>query len=152
MHSYLLYIFMINLPYELMDKIRRLTYNPQPINMLNQIKMRNQFKKQLYDVYTLLYSDELASDPKAIENWIDNDITLCLNKEQPSMNGYTDHYYNILSRNIIFNTKEKIDRFSDICFTKIDSKTTINIYLGLLNTSDILELKKYIIKTYNQYI
>ena len=149
MDSYLLYIFMNNLPYELLDKIRRFTYKFQSKEMLNQLKIRHQFKKELYNIYTKLYSYELENDSDAIENWIDNDISFCLNKQQASMYGFLENYYNILSRNIIFNTKEKIDRFSKICFIKMNAKSTINIYLGLLNESDIEELKRYVSKTYS---
>ena len=151
MHFYLLYIFMDSLPYELMNFIRRMTYNPQSINMLNQIKVRHILKKQLYDIYTPIYSHELENDTKAIENWIENDISISIqcSIDQASMDGNVDHYYDILSRNIIFNTNEKIDKFLHGSSALVDSKTTINIYLGLLNIADINHLKKYINKIYN---
>ena len=49
--NYLLYIFMNNLPYELLEKIRRMAYQTQPNNMLTQIKIRHQLKTQLYEIY-----------------------------------------------------------------------------------------------------
>ena len=140
---------MDNLPYELMEIIRRMTYKNQSKELLNQINNRHILKNLIYETYSPIYRHELQNDPKAVENWIDNDISLILNKENASMFGYIEHYYTILSRNRVFNTKEKIDRFSDICFTKMDAKSTINIYLGLLNESDINYLLRYIDKTYN---
>jgi len=149
MNPYLLFLFIDSLPYELMEMIRRMTYNIQSKELLNQLKNRHILKKLIYETYSPIYSHELPNEPKAIENWIDNDISLSLNKGTASMYGYIEHYYTILSRNIVFNTKEKIDTFSDTCFTKMDAKTTINIYLGLLNESDITDLLRYIDRTYN---
>ena len=147
---------MVNLPYELMDKIRRMSYKSQSIDMLNQIKIRHRFKKQLYDTYTPIYNYELTTDPKAIENWIVNDISLYLNSEQGSMYGYLDNYYDILARNIVFNTREKIDKFSNLFIITPnvgvsfkDTKPNINIYLGLLNMDEINDFKKYFKKIYN---
>ena len=143
MHPYLLYIFIENLPLELMDMIRRMTYKVKSKEMLNQLKNRHILKNLIYETYSPIYSHELPNDPKALENWIENDISLILNKENASMDGYVEEYYTILSRNIVFNTKEKIDSFSDSCFMKMD------IYIGLLIDSDINYLLRYIDKTYN---
>jgi hypothetical protein len=152
MHPYLLYIFIENLPLELMEMIRRMTYKVKSKEMLNQLKNRHILKNLIYETYLPIYSHELPNDPKAIENWIDNDISLILNKENANMYGYVEEYYTILSRNIVFNTKEKIDSFSDSCFMKMDSKSTINIYIGLLIDLDINYLLRYIDKTYNTNI
>ncbi len=140
---------MDKLPFELIEMIRRMTYKVKSKEMLNQLKNRHTLKELLYNTYSPIFSHKLPIDPNAIENWIENDISLILNKENASIDGYVEEYYTILSRNIVFNTKEKIDSFSRKCFIKMDAKSTINIYIGLLIDSDINYLLSYIDKTYN---
>ena len=149
MESYLLYIFINSLPLELMEVIRKYTYKPQPKSLLNQITKLYTFKKILYSTYTLLYNYELDSQPNAIENWIDNDITLYLNDDQGTMYGYRETIYDVLSRNYVFNTKDKIINYLNKHNICMDSKTNINIYLSLMNNNEITQLVKYINKTYS---
>ena len=149
MESYLLYLFINSLPLELMEIIRKYTYKPQHKSLSNQIIKLYTLKKLLYSTYSSLYQHELESQPKAIENWIDNDITLYLNEQQGTMYGYRQTICDVLSRNYVFNTKDKIIDYLNKHNICMDAKTNVNIFLSLLNNNDIKKLLIYINKTYS---
>lgn len=141
-------LFVNKLPLELEEMIRKYTYKPQKSNLLEQIVNFKKYNDLLQKIYFSIYNHELENDSNAVENWIDNDISLFLNENRASMYGYVDKIYDFFSRNIIFNNKEKIEGFLDkVVF--LPAKTAINIYIGLITKKEMNEFLKYITNIYN---
>ena len=146
-NSIVLHYFINKLPLKLIEIIRKFTYKPHHHQLMSQIKYLYYLKKKLYNIYFKIYKHELDSDILAIENWIDNDISLFINDLIPSIYCYSHDTYDILSRNIIFNSQKKIDSFIQKELT-INVNSRINIYLSLFTKHEIKNFLRYIERIY----
>jgi hypothetical protein len=128
--------FINKLPLDIVLYIIPYTYQPQNKSLLNDIVNYNESKTTLLDLYYKCWIIERQMpDPEEDKNWLINDIFGYANNYNALMYGYKDKFYNIFSRNILLQSKEKIENY--VC--QLENKnvsTQINIFLGLLTTNE----------------
>ena len=132
-----LYQLIYLLPLELVEKIRKLTYMPQSINLTHDIRNYYKSKKILYDIYYDTYNCSPLIGTIPLKEWIFNDLELYFNSYRYSIYGYINKYYTILMRSIVLNNRNEVNKFTTNTY-KIDSNitTNINIFWGLLLPSE----------------
>ena len=153
-----LHKFISELPNELMLIIRRLTYKPKEPILLQDISHFFKSKSLALTLYHEKYKHTYEQEPKARDNWFINDIECYCNDYRALMHGFLDRYYNILSRSIVFDTKDKIIHYIGNTYNKNYSlETVINIYWGLLKPKERIQVlcnsdhsETDIIDTYNR--
>ena len=133
-----------DLPYELFEMIRRMTYQPQPTILLNDIKNYHETKKIIDNYYYNKFKDELEGYPKADRNWLANDICCYLNNDVAMMLSIEDKYINTMRRFIGNNSKSNQELSEMIkWYSNLNSNSEINIYWGLMTPEDRDEMISY---------
>ena len=112
------------LPRELVEIIFKLSYQPQPPNLLEDIRSFVWTNEYLLNKYTSLYQglNESATD------WLDNDLHFYFNSGQAMNNGYHQRFYTILNRH--FSIRDPgifTNKLSSLC-----SKKACFIMMGLM--------------------
>ena len=135
-----------DLPFELFEMIRRMTYQPQPKILLDDIKNYHETKKIIDNYYYNKYEDELEGYPKADRNWLANDICCYLNNNVAMMLSIEDKYINTMRRFIGNNSKPN-QELSDMIkwYSNLDSNSEINMYWGLMTSEERDEMISYFI-------
>tara|TARA_B100000809_G_C14762740_1_gene396436 strand:+ start:175 stop:612 length:438 start_codon:yes stop_codon:yes gene_type:complete len=133
-----------NLPYELFEMIRRMTYQLQPKILLNDIKNYHETKKIIDNYYYNKFEYQLEGYPKADRNWLANDICCYLNNNVAMMLSIEDKYINTLRRFIGNNSKSNQDLSNMIkWYSNLDSNSEINMYWGLMTPEERDEMVSY---------
>ena len=140
-----------NLPHEIILNILSYTYRPQSSSLLQDIVSYVKTKRSLYDYYYNFWIIEINFHIMADKEWLLNDIVFYANGYAPTMNGYSEIFYNLLMRNPFLRNRQYVDRY----IRMIDKKhitTPINILLGLFNTLEREELLYTYTNMYNRSI
>ena len=95
-----------NLPLELIYKIQSYILNPQPKNLLKDIKHFVSSKKLALELYKVKY--EFEEDPNEYKNWFTNDINSYLNDDVAMMYELVDNFYDIYMRYYNINDKQTV--------------------------------------------
>ena len=95
-----------NLPLELIYKIQSYILNPQPKNLLKDIKHFVSSKKLALELYKVKY--EFEEDPNEYKNWFANDINSYLNEDVAMMYELVDNFYDIYMRYYNINDKQTV--------------------------------------------
>ena len=112
------------------------TYNIQSKYLLEDIKSYTHAKTLLTEMYYnfwILFAEDTEPEDK---NWLLNDIYTYANEDNATMNGYVENFYNIYRRNIMLDSKEKIDQYISNLREKNDVKKQINIFMALLSAKE----------------
>ena len=129
--------FMGRLPLEVIFfHIIPYTYNIQSKYLLEDIVSYTHAKTLLTEMYYnfwILFAEDTEPEDK---NWLLNDIYTYANEDNATMNGYVENFYNIYRRNIMLDSKEKIDQYISNLREKNDVKKQINIFMALLSAKE----------------
>jgi hypothetical protein len=131
------------LPKELIYIILSYTPQPQSKELTEDIKNFYESKQIIFNLYYKIWIINYKHLEPSDKEWIINDLYRYANCDIPTMNGYTDKFYNLFFR--IFNiiTKEQINKY----ITLVDNKlldSQINIFWGLLNPKERNEFISFI--------
>ena len=134
-----------SLPKEIQSKIISYTYMPQPTWLQRDIQSCQLIRKaNLY--YYHFWIVEVGERMYEDRNWLINDLSFFLNDHIPSLDGYTQKYYDTFRR--LFLLQKKSDEELDIFFDKLWFQPVnfqINLVWGILVESERIEfLKRYI--------
>jgi hypothetical protein len=126
----LFHIFKFVLPVDIIHFIIPYTYEPQSNALTNDIQSFYTTKPMIYSLYyQVIWFNESDKD------WLINDLFRFSNQQIPTMNGYTDHFYNLFLRNPFLKTRDDVDRY--LMKTKCrDVNTQINIFWGLFTSNE----------------
>ena len=117
---------MNKLPIEVIYKIMAYTYQPQPSFLLEDIRDFHKSRETMDKMYFKKWchhTREVHSD------WLINDIFIYMNKSQPTMFGYCNHFRNIIYRNPFIKDAELYIR----CTELEPVQTQINRFVSLFN-------------------
>ena len=104
--------------------------NPQPTNLINDIKDYVVSRNVIRDIYRNRWDE--YEYPES-EDWLDNDLILHLNV-RPIMRGYEDKFYEVLMRNYI--CQKNVDKYIRSILKSKKSRTVNNIVWGLLTVKE----------------
>lgn len=138
------------LPVELMrEHIMPFTYNPQPEFLLKDIKNFIAFRSEIYDLYNTLYPE--YDNPRAIMDWVSNDITRFNNQDIPLMYGYSNKYYEYWRRLPYFQDKSESFIYDTTMrlLKSYDTFAYVNILIGLLRHDERESLIDFIHHIYH---
>ena len=125
---------MNKLPIEVIYKIMAYTYQPQPSFLLEDIRDFHKSRETMDKMYFKKWchhTREVHSD------WLINDIFIYMNKSQPTMFGYCNHFRNIIYRNPFIKDAELYIRSTEL----EPVQTQINRFLSLFT---IYQRKEFI--------
>lgn len=128
------------LPYELIEIIRKYTYRFQNKELLLDIRDYNYSKKLVLQLYYTRFIHDIENEANSDKNWLSNDIDRYLNEDQATMFGLTDKYYNTLLRLYTFKTPLSIDKFYVKKLQNYPINKEINIAWGLLTPIERKEM------------
>ena len=122
------------LPYEIVENIIKLTYQPQPSDLLVDITSFHESKSIIINHYLSnekkIESNNVKEYYLFILSWICNDFILYLNNDLPTMLGYSSKLCNKLFLLNYVKTHSEIDLF---LYTLMKNpEKAMNVILGLL--------------------
>ena len=122
------------LPSELKEIIIKLTYQPQPTELLTYIKSFVSTKNKLVFFYTKYIIDFLEEEHPSEYDWLENDLLGFYNDGIALLHSFTSKFYEIFRRNIIIRNNLKYISGSWILDTinKNNSIANTNFMIGLL--------------------
>jgi len=127
--------FIKQIPNEILYLIMKFSYNKQSKELILDINNFYYSKNQLYLLY---FNYWIKSDLNNCDNFkllILNDLLDFLNNYSSYYFGYNENLYSILSRNILLDTKNKINKYLLILETK-DVESVISIFWGLMTINE----------------
>lgn len=135
-----------DLPYELFEKIRRLTYKPQPKELLNDIMDYYTTKMEVSRYYYNKYKKNNNTRMNIDKLWLENDINYYLNHKIPIIRHIEDKYINIIKRLFLMKNKSDYDIVmfitNKIVYTR-DIEKQINFLWGLMNKVERREMMSF---------
>ena len=135
-----------DLPYELFENIRRLTYKPQPKELLNDIMDYYTTKMEVSRYYYNKYKKNNNTRMNIDKLWLENDINYYLNHKIPIIRHIEDKYINIIKRLFLMKNKSDYDIVmfitNKIVYTR-DIEKQINFLWGLMNKVERREMMSF---------
>lgn len=122
--------YLNKLPKELFEYIITLTYKPQPVELLTDIRsyyITRQKIKHFYSITMKCFND---SEDEVI-GWVVNNLLNNMNSNLPMILGFSKKMEDILLRSNLISIPEDIDLYFYVLLKKPQS-TQLNILLGLL--------------------
>jgi len=121
------------LPVDIVQYILPFTYSFQSLELLEDIRSFYSDRKMVRDWYHRIYWIQLYTSPFEDQEWMANDIIIYANSDQPTMNGYHDHFFELCSRFFSLDSQEKQWRFIDsLLHPRVKSIRLFNMIWGIL--------------------
>lgn len=122
--------FINTLPLELRDYIIKLSYKPQPVELLDDIVNYYETRQKIKHFYSVCMKCWHETEDEAI-GWVVNNILNDMNSNLPMILGFSKKMEDILLRSNLISCSEDIDLYFFVLLKKTQS-TQLNILLGLL--------------------
>jgi hypothetical protein len=113
---------------------------PERQKLLEDIKDFYKSRQILYYIYEYDYNNDM-------KDWLLNDLYRFYNNDVPTMHGFVNKFYKLLSRHYMLDTNEKITKLLNKSLANIGNSQSkqINYFLGLLTPTERLN---FIIERY----
>ena len=125
------------------DMILPFTYYPQSPALLSDLRSYCQTMVRIKSLYSRRWPGEGGDEPLAAQEWLSNDITRFLNKEQPTMFGIVGFYKEVFQR-LYMNRGISLQNVRIPCAFGDEQFSDIKVSIGLLRPGERIRIETFL--------